>query len=53
MVERGKPEFIKVEGKSWRVIFFDPMKLEKRLKEFVVNYKVGEVLRLTRECGKL
>jgi hypothetical protein len=35
---KGLPPFIKVRGKSFRVIFFAPDKLEKRLREFVVGY---------------
>lgn len=34
----GLPPFIKDCGKSYRVIFFEPERLEKRLKEFIVDY---------------
>jgi hypothetical protein len=33
------PRVIKIGGKNWRVIWFDPAKLEKRLREFVVDYE--------------
>jgi hypothetical protein len=34
----GLPRVVKVGDKSYRVIFFDPSKLEKRLREFVIGY---------------
>src|SRR5690606_4115208 len=34
----GLPPFIKEGGKSYRVIFFEAERLEKRLKEFIVDY---------------
>jgi ribosomal protein L40E len=34
----GLPPFIKEGGKSYRVIFFEGERLEKRLKEFIVDY---------------
>jgi hypothetical protein len=34
----GLPQFVKVGNKSWRVVFFDPDKFEKRLREFVIEY---------------
>ena len=40
---KGIPDFVKVSGKAYRVIFFEPEKLEKRLREFVVDYKPGEI----------
>jgi len=43
LCRQGIPNFVKVSGKSWRVIFFEPKKLEKRLREFVVNYKPAEL----------
>jgi hypothetical protein len=39
----GLPRVIKVGSKSSRVIFFDPPKFEKRLKEFVVDYKPYDI----------
>jgi hypothetical protein len=38
----GLPQVVKVANKSWRIIFFDPLKLNKRFKEFVTNYKPEE-----------
>jgi len=35
----GLPRSIKVSDKNYRVIFFDPPKFEKRLKEFVIGYE--------------
>jgi hypothetical protein len=39
----GLPKVIKVEKKTYRVIFFDPPKFEKRLREFVIDYKPYEL----------
>lgn len=36
---KGLSNVVKVSNKSYRVVFFEPSKLEKRLREFVVNYK--------------
>ena len=36
---KGLPAFIKVKGKTHRVIFFEADKIEKRLREFVVDYQ--------------
>jgi len=44
LCRRGIPDFVKVSGKAYRVIFFEPQKLEKRLREFVVDYKPGDML---------
>jgi hypothetical protein len=47
----GLPRVIKVGSKTYRVIFFDPPKLEKRLREFVVDYepfKLYELLGLEK-----
>ncbi len=35
----GLPRTIKVDSKNYRAVFFDPPKLEKRLREFVVDYR--------------
>lgn len=35
----GLPRVVKVGNKSCRVIFFDPSKFEKRLREFVADYE--------------
>jgi hypothetical protein len=40
---KGLPAFIKVEGKSHRVIFFEGERIDKRLREFVVGYEPGSV----------
>ena len=40
---QGTPNVIKVGKKSWRIIFFEPEKLEKKLREFVVGYKPKEL----------
>jgi len=34
----GLPRVIKVGSKTYRVVFFDPRRFEKRLREFVVDY---------------
>lgn len=39
MAGANMPRFVKVADKSWRVIFFEPPKFEKRLREFVVDYE--------------
>jgi len=39
----GLSNVVKVSGKSSRVIFFESDKLEKRLREFIVNYKPKEL----------
>jgi hypothetical protein len=39
----GLPRVIKVGNKTYRVIFFDPPKFEKRLREFVIDYKPYEI----------
>lgn len=40
---KGLPAFIKVNGKSHRVIFFEGDKIEKRLREFVVDYEPNSI----------
>jgi hypothetical protein len=35
----GLPRIVKVAAKNYRVIFFSPAKFEKRLREFVIDYK--------------
>lgn len=44
LAKEGLPDFVKVGGKSARVIFFEPLKLEKRLREFVVDYTPTDLL---------
>jgi len=39
----GLPKVVKVGNKNYRVIFFDPPKLEKRLREFVIDYEPYEL----------
>lgn len=43
------PSRIKVGNKAYRVIFFNPERLEKRLKEFVVDYKLGKIFEIVKE----
>ena len=38
----GLSPSVKLEKKTWRVIYFEPIKLHRRLKEFVVSYKPEE-----------
>jgi hypothetical protein len=47
IVEKGLVNSIKVDGRTQRVIFFDPARFEKRLREFVVNYKPNTVTEVT------
>jgi len=47
IAEKGLSSHIKVDGKTQRVIFFDPRRLEKRLREFVVNYTPNAVTQVT------
>lgn len=47
IVEKGLSNSVKVDGKTQRVIFFDPRRIEKRLREFVVNYPAGAVTQVT------
>ncbi len=55
IAEKGLPTQVKVDGRNSRVIFFDPRRIEKRLREFVVNYSPGKVAEVTRvtdlACG--
>jgi hypothetical protein len=56
IVEKGLSNQVKVDGHNTRVIFFDPRRLEKRLREFVVNYTPNSVAEVTgvavSGCGK-
>lgn len=50
VVPREVPPVIKLEGKTYRPIFVDPVRLEKLLREFVVGYernKLFSVLRIS------
>ena len=47
IVEKGLVNSVKVDGRTQRVIFFDPTRFEKRLREFVVNYKPNTVTEVT------
>ena len=47
IVDKGLPKSLKVDGRTQRIIFFDPKRLEKRLREFVVNYTPNEVTQVT------
>ena len=46
---KGLPPLVKVGPKPYRVIFFDPEKMEKRLREFVVDYEPRKILKLAKE----
>jgi hypothetical protein len=39
----GMPKVVKVGNKPYRVIFFDPPRFEKRLREFVIDYTPYEL----------
>jgi hypothetical protein len=41
IAQKGIPNLIRVDNSKARVIFFDPSLLEKRLREFVIDYKAG------------
>jgi len=43
------PVYIKVEKRSWRAIFFKPEKLEKRLRQFVVDYQPNKIFEIIDE----
>jgi len=47
----GLPPFIKEGGKSYRVIFFEAERLEKRLKEFIVDYVPKSVFQIQNLLG--
>jgi hypothetical protein len=47
IAEKGLPTQVKVGRHNSRVIFFDPRRIEKRLREFVVNYTPGKVAKVT------
>lgn len=51
IVEKGLKSQVKVDGRNTKVIFFDPCRLEKRLREFVIDYKPGQVGEVTRVTG--
>ena len=44
IAREGLSNFVRVGRKSYRVIFFEPQKLEKRLREFVVEYTPNALL---------
>jgi hypothetical protein len=44
---------IKVGGRAYRVILFDPRKLEKRLREFVVDYEPNSLLKKVTEVTQV
>jgi hypothetical protein len=48
LIEKGLPNIVKVGKRSYRVILFDPRKLEKRLREFVVDYEPNKVTEVTK-----
>jgi hypothetical protein len=48
----GLPPFIKDGGKSYRVIFFEAERLEKRLKEFVVDYAPSSLFQVQSVLGE-
>lgn len=55
LAREGLSDVVKVGGKSYRAVFFEPVKLEKRLREFVVGYtpnalfeKLGSVTEVTQ-----
>jgi len=39
----GMPKLVKVGNKPYRVMFFDPPRFEKRLREFVIDYEPYEL----------
>ncbi|MCW4044765.1 MAG: bifunctional DNA primase/polymerase [Candidatus Bathyarchaeota archaeon] len=47
IAEKGLSNSVKVEGKTQRVVFFDPRRLERRLREFVVDYEPNKVTQVT------
>ena len=51
MCGKGLPSRITVGNKSWRVIFFEPTKLDRRLKEFVVDYEPKKLFNLIEGKG--
>jgi hypothetical protein len=46
LCKKGLPAFVKVGRKSYRVIFFEGDRLERRLKEFVVGYKPKDLFKI-------
>ena len=51
LASKELPSFIKVGGKSYRAVFFEPQRLEKRLREFVVGYRKGGLLEALKVTG--
>jgi hypothetical protein len=47
IAEKGLTNSVKVNGRTQRVIFFDPSRMEKRLREFVVDYVPNAVTEVT------
>ena len=47
IAEKGLSNSVKVDGRTQRVIFFDPARIEKRLREFVVDYVPNAVTEVT------
>ncbi|MCW4046773.1 MAG: hypothetical protein NWE99_04325, partial [Candidatus Bathyarchaeota archaeon] len=48
IAEKGLNNLVRVDGgKPQKVIFFEPKRLEKRLREFVPNYEFGKVFSVT------
>ena len=47
IAEKGLSNSVKVNGRTQRVIFFDPSRIEKRLREFVVDYVPNAVTEVT------
>ena len=45
--KKGLSNSVKVDGHTQRVIFFDPTRIEKRLREFVVDYVPNAVTEVT------
>jgi hypothetical protein len=53
LCREGLPNVVKVGGRAYRVIFFDPRKLEKRLREFVVDYEPNSLLKKVTEVTQV
>lgn len=47
IAEKGLSNSVKVNGHTQRVVFFDPARIEKRLREFVVDYVPNAVTEVT------
>jgi hypothetical protein len=52
MAPETAPHVIKVEGRTYKPIFFDPKKLEKLLREFVVEYTKDDLKSCIKEIGQ-